>query len=94
MKEKGKKALLGMREILEKMITTNLGTVSSKVIIGAVSYMIITIAIVVVIFVNPSFPGLTEIVITHILTSGSLLGLTTVENIRNSVKNKRGLKKG
>ena len=94
MKEKGKKALLGIREILEKMITTNLGTVSSKVIIGAVSYMVITIAIVVVIFVNPSFPGLTEIVITHILTSGSLLGLTTVENIRNSVKNKRGLKKG
>lgn len=93
MKEKGKKALLGMREILEKMITTNLGTVSSKVIIGAVSYMIITIAIVVVIFVNPSFPGLTEIVITHILTSSSLLGLTTVENIRNSVKNKRGLKR-
>lgn len=94
MKEKGKKALLGIREILEKMITTNLGTVSSKVIIGAISYMIITIAIVVVIFVNPSFPGLTEIVMTNILTSGSLLGLTTVENIRNSVKNKRGLKKG
>lgn len=93
MKEKGNKALLGMREILEKMITTNLGTVSSKVIIGAISYMIITIAIVVVIFVNPSFPGLTEIVITHILTSGSLLGLTTVENIRNSVKNKRGPKR-
>jgi hypothetical protein len=94
MKEKGKKALLGIREILEKMITTNLGTVSSKVIIGAISYMIITIAIVVVIFVNPGFPGLTEIVITHILTSGSLLGLTTVENIRNSVKNNRGPKKG
>lgn len=94
MKEKGKKALLGIREILEKMITTNLGTVSSKVIIGAISYMIITIAIVVVIFVNPSFPGLTEIVITHILTSGSLLGLTTVENIRNSVKKGRGPKKG
>ena len=93
MREKGKKALLGIREILEKMITTNLGTVSSKVIIGAVSYMIITIAIVVVIFVNPSFPGLTEIVITHILTSSSLLGLTTVENIRNSVKDKRGQKR-
>jgi hypothetical protein len=93
MKEKGKKELLGVREIMEKMITTNLGTVSSKVIIGAISYMIITIAIVVVIFVNPSFPGLTEIVITHILTSGSLLGLTTVENIRNSVKKRKGLKK-
>jgi hypothetical protein len=93
MKEKGNKALLGVREIMEKMITTNLGTVSSKVIIGAISYMIITIAIVVVIFVNPSFPGLTEIVITHILTSGSLLGLTTVENIRNSVKKRKGLKK-
>ena len=93
MKEKGNKVLLGMREILEKMITTNLGTVSSKIIVGALSYMIITIAIVVVIFVNPSFPGLTEIVITHILTSGSLLGLTTVENIRNSVKNKRGPKR-
>lgn len=93
MKERGKKALLGMREVLEKMITTNLGTVSSKIIIGAISYMIITIAIVVVMFINPSFPGLTEIVITHILTSSSLLGLTTIENIRNSVKNKRGPKK-
>lgn len=93
MKERGKKALLGMREVLEKMITTNLGTVSSKIIIGAISYLIVTIAIVVVMFINPSFPGLTEIVITHILTSSSLLGLTTIENIRNSVKNKRGPKK-
>lgn len=77
-----------LREILTQMITTHAGSISSKIVIGALAYMIVTLALVLVMFVNPSFPGLTEIVITHILTSGSLLGLTTVENLRTPVKAK------
>ena len=65
------------------MVTANDGGISSKIIIGSIAYLSITLALILVMFVNPCFPGLTEIVITHILTSGSLLGLTTVENIRN-----------
>jgi hypothetical protein len=34
-------------------------------------------------FVKPEFPGLQEIVIVLILSSTSLLGLTTVENIKD-----------
>ena len=74
---------LGIREILQRMVTANDGGISSKIIIGAIAYIIITLSISLVMFINPSFPGLTEIVITHICTSGALLGLTTVENIKN-----------
>ena len=80
--------LSGIKENLQKMITANDGGISSKIVIGASGYAIMTLAIVLVMFVNPAFPGLTEIVITHLLTSASLLGLTTVENIRNK---RRGL---
>lgn len=75
--------LKGIKENLQRMITANDGGISSKIVIGALGYAIMTLAIVLVMFINPTFPGLTEIVITHLLTSASLLGLTTVENIKN-----------
>lgn len=75
--------LKGIKENLQRMITANDGGISSKIIIGALGYTIMTLAIVLVMFINPTFPGLTEIIITHLLTSASLLGLTTVENIKN-----------
>lgn len=78
-----------VREILTQMITTHAGSISSKIVIGALAYMIVTIALILVMFINPGFPGLTEIVMTHILTSGSLLGLTTVENLRTPLKAKK-----
>lgn len=77
-----------IKNILEKMITANDGGISSKIIIGSITYLIITLAIVSVMFVNPMFPGLSEIVITNLLTSGSLLGLTVVENLKTKRKDK------
>ena len=34
-------------------------------------------------FVNPEFPGITELIGVLLITSASLLGLTTIENIKN-----------
>ena len=76
------KKKLGFRETLQDMITTNVGSVSSKIVIGAVSYLILVAAVVTLMFINPSFPGLAELVSVLIITSSSLLGLTTVENIK------------
>lgn len=74
---------LSLRAILQDMITTNLGTISSKVIIGAASYILLTLSMIILMFVNPSFPGITELLTVLIITSASLLGLTTIENIKN-----------
>lgn len=68
---------------LEKFYTTKDGAVSSKIVVGAITYFILVISIVVLMFVKPEFPGLQEIVIVLILSSTSLLGLTTVENIKD-----------
>lgn len=65
------------------MITTNLGTISSKIIIGALSYILITLSLIVLMFVNPNFPGITDLITVLLITSASLLGLTTIENIKN-----------
>lgn len=73
---------LTFREILQDMITTHTGSVSSKIVIGAITYLIITAALLTLMFVNPSFSGLSELLTVLILTSASLLGLTTVENIK------------
>lgn len=73
--------------ILQEMITTNLGTISSKIIIGAISYILLTIALIVLMFVNPNFPGVTDLLTVLVITSASLLGLTTIENIKNPMKN-------
>ena len=74
--------LLSLKELLQDMITMNSGRISSKIVIGAVTYLLLTISIIVVMFVNPSFPGLSELISILMITSASLLGLTTVENIK------------
>lgn len=76
------KKKLTFREILQDMITTHTGSVSSKIVIGAITYLIITAALLTLMFINPSFSGLSELLTVLILTSASLLGLTTVENIK------------
>ena len=76
------KKKLTVREILQEMITTHTGSISSKIIIGAITYLLLTAAVIGLMFINPGFPGLTEIVSILILTSSSLLGLTTIENLK------------
>ena len=73
---------LTFREILQDMRTTHTGSVSSKIVIGAITYLIITAALLTLMFVNPNFSGLSELLTVLNLTSASLLGLTTVENIK------------
>lgn len=68
------------------MITTNIGSISSKIVIGALTYVLITLALLVLMFVNPAFPGLSDLVTILIITSASLLGLTTIENIKQVPK--------
>lgn len=75
-----------MRKILRDMITTNIGSISSKIVIGALTYILITLALLVLMFVNPAFPGLSDLVTILIITSASLLGLTTIENIKQVPK--------
>lgn len=69
-----------MKDLLYKMITSGSG-VSSKRLVGAVCYLMLTISLVVLLFVNPDFSGLENIFITMIITTASLLGITTIENI-------------
>lgn len=77
-----RKKKMTIRETLMDMITTHSGSISSKIVIGAVSYIILVAAVVTLMFINPSFPGLAELVSVLIITSSSLLGLTTIENIK------------
>lgn len=72
-----------IKSVFREMITTNLGTVSSKIIIGATCYFLITLSLIVLMFVNPGFPGITDLITVLTITSASLLGLTTIENIKN-----------
>lgn len=71
-----------MKDLLIRMVTTNSGAISSKIIVGAFCYLVFTFVLGSLIFVNPEFPGIDNIVITYIVTTGGLLGLTTVENIK------------
>ena len=64
------------------MITSLAGGISSKIVVGAITYVILVLALVILMFVNPDFPGLSGIINTVLITSGALLGLTTVENIK------------
>lgn len=84
MRTRGKRFL----EFLEKFYSTKDGAVSSKIVIGATTYISLVIAIIVLMFVDPDFPGLEDVVVILILSSTSLLGLTTVENIRDKVRKK------
>lgn len=72
-----------IKDILIKMITSLAGGISSKIVIGALTYVILTLALILLMFTNPDFPGLSSILTTLIVTSGALLGLTTVENIKH-----------
>jgi hypothetical protein len=76
-------------KFLEKFYSTKDGAVSSKIVIGSITYVILVISIIVLIFVNPEFSGIQEIIITLIISSTSLLGLTTVENIKDKLKKKK-----
>ena len=84
MRTRGKRFL----EFLEKFYSTKDGAVSSKIVIGAITYISLVIAIIVLMFVDPDFPGLEDVVVILILSSTSLLGLTTVENIRDKIRKK------
>lgn len=73
------------KEFLLRLITSRSG-VSSKRFVGAICYIMITVAVIVLSFVNPSFSGLNEIIITLIITTASLLGMTTIENLKHLKK--------
>lgn len=75
-----------IKELLLKMVTSGSG-ISSKRIVGAICYIILTISIVILSFINPDFNGLENILITMIITTASLLGMTTLENL-NKIKKK------
>ena len=74
-----------IKEFLLKLITSRSG-VSSKRFVGAICYIMITVAVIVLSFVNPGFSGLSEIIITLIITTASLLGMTTIENLKHLKK--------
>ena len=78
-----------MRKFLKELITTN---VSSKVVIGSLTYFLITIVLLIISFINPEFPGLGDLITVLIITSASLLGLTTVENIKTNPFGKKSKK--
>lgn len=67
-----------MKDFLMKMVTSGSG-ISSKRVIGAVCYVIITISIMILAFIKPDFSGLSDIISTLIITTASLLGMTTIE---------------
>ena len=46
--------------------------------------------IVVISFINPEFIGLSDIITTLIITTASLLGMTTIENLKFSKKKDEG----
>lgn len=70
-----------MKRFLLRVISSGSG-ISSKRTIGAISFVILTLAMVILAFVDPTFTGLCDILITLIITSASLLGITTFENIK------------
>lgn len=70
-----------MKQFLLKVISSGSG-ISSKRTVGAITYIILTLSIIVLAFINPNFTGLCDILITLIITSASLLGITTFENIK------------
>lgn len=69
-----------------KMITSARGGVSSKIVIGSISYLLIVGAIITMMFLKPDFPGISDLVSVSLITSSSLLGLTTVENVSTKLK--------
>ena len=75
-----------MKEFLLSLLKSGSG-ISSKRFIGALCYILITLGIIILSFINPDFEGLSGIITTLIITTASLLGLTTVEKLTG--KNKK-----
>lgn len=76
-----------IKEFLYKVVTSGSG-VSSKRVIGGICYLLLTVSMIVLSFVNPKFPGISDILITLIITTASLFGITTVEKFTIDKKNK------
>lgn len=74
---------------LKEMITSPRGAVSSKRVIGSITYLSSTIAVIVLCFVDPEFKNLDDILETLIFASTTMLGLTTFENVKNKTKNQK-----
>ena len=68
------------------MITSPRGALSSKRVIGSVSYIALSITVIVLCFINPEFKNLDDILETLIFASTTMLGLTTFENVKNKIK--------
>ena len=74
-----------MKEFLLKVVTSGSG-VSSKRVLGALCYLILTISLIVLAFTNPDFSGLSDMISTLIITTASLLGMTTIEKFTSYKK--------
>ena len=74
---------------IKEMITSPRGAVSSKRVIGSVSYIALSITVIVLCFINPEFKNLDDILETLIFASTTMLGLTTFENAKNKTKNQK-----
>lgn len=72
-----------MKELLTKMVTSAQGGISSKIIIGSVTYTLLILTIVVYAFTK-GLEGMETLFIGALTTSAALIGLTTVENIRSN----------
>lgn len=68
-----------MKEMLLKMITSKTGGISSKIILGGICYILLIIAVAIKFCMNDVS---SEIFNTCVITSATLLGLTTVENVK------------
>lgn len=72
------------KDFLKSMITGIDGkSVSSKIVIGVVCYPLLILTIIVLAFVNPAFPHIHEILELAFVTTASLLGIQTVENVKH-----------
>ena len=71
---------MGKGGFLREIVSSGSG-VSSKRLIGGVSYFALVLGSIILSFTNPDFQGLEDILITLIITSSGLLGITTIENI-------------
>ena len=71
---------------IKEMITSPRGVVSSKRVIGSVSYIALSITVIVLCFINPEFKNLDDILETLIFARTTMLGLTTFENVKNKTR--------
>ena len=74
---------------IKEMISSPRGAISSKRVIGSVSYIVLTVTVIILCFVNPSFKNLDDILETLIFASTTMLGLTTFENIKNKTEKEK-----